>query len=123
MSDILEQDFFGTPVKPENSLTLLPLDDWPPDYGDQFWDLYPRRIAKISAMKALAKVRKTGVPWAKVKAGVLRYASYAATRESQYIKHPTTWLNGGCWDDEAQTRNKPSFFDIAIGRNDDELPR
>jgi hypothetical protein len=77
-------------------------DDWPKDYGDQFWQAYPRKTEKLSAMKKLATLRKSGiVTFADLMAGVKRYA--AAGTEPQYTKHPTTWLNAGCWADEPQT--------------------
>ncbi len=76
-------------------------DDWPSDYGDQFWKAYPRKTEKLSAMRKLATVRKSGtVTFAELMAGVNRYA--ATKTEPQYTKHPTTWLNAGCWADEIQ---------------------
>lgn len=76
-------------------------DDWPEDFGDQFWQAYPRKTEKLAAMKKLASVRKSGVvTFADLMAGVRRYA--AANLEPQFTKHPTTWLNAGCWADETQ---------------------
>ena len=77
------------------------MSDWPEDFEAQFWAAYPRRVAKIAAFKALGKVRKTrSVPWEILIAGVRSYAEWAKSKNMEYIKHPTTWLNGGCWDDE-----------------------
>ena len=33
-------------------------------------------------------------------AGVEIYWDYAKTKDIKYIKHPSVWLNKGCWDDE-----------------------
>jgi hypothetical protein len=86
----------------EEKESPLRSDDWPKDYGDQFWQAYPRKTEKLSAMKKLATLRKSGiVTFADLMAGVKRYA--AAGTEPQYTKHPTTWLNAGCWADEPQT--------------------
>ena len=75
------------------------LDDWPENYGDVFWQAYPRKEEKISAMKKLAALRKSGiVTFADLMAGVKRYC--AAQREPQFTKQPTAWLNKGCWADE-----------------------
>lgn len=76
-------------------------DDWPKDFGDQFWQAYPRKTEKLAAMKKLAVVRKSKiVTFADLMAGVCRYA--ASNPEPQFTKHPTTWLNAGCWADETQ---------------------
>jgi hypothetical protein len=74
--------------------------DWPPDYAVRFWEVYPRRRGKGAAMKALLKVRKTGLLWETLITGVKKYRGWAATKEIQYVKHPATWLNKECWDDE-----------------------
>jgi len=75
------------------------VDDWPDNFGDQFWQAYPRKEEKISAMKKLETLRKSGtVTFADLMAGVKRYC--AAQREPQFTKQPTVWLNKGCWADE-----------------------
>lgn len=75
--------------------------DWPKDYQDQFWKSYPRRTEKKAAMAKLDAIRKGGkVRWEIFFAGVQRYAQHMRGTEERYIKHPTTWLNRGCWDDE-----------------------
>lgn len=76
---------------------------WPADYREQFWSHYPRKTEKKAALAKLDAIRKSGtVEWSRLLAGLLRHEQHvAATRtEERYIKHPTTWLNRGCWDDE-----------------------
>ena len=86
----------------ERSRADAPSDDWPKDCGDQFWQAYPRKTEKLAAMKKLASVRKSGVvTFADLMAGVKRYAE--SKPDPKYTKHPTTWLNAGCWADEVQT--------------------
>lgn len=76
--------------------------DWPADFREQFWAAYPRKIEKKAAIAALERVRKSGsVPWEKL-IGAVR--AYAATADPEYTKHPTTWINKGCWDDEIRPR-------------------
>ncbi len=76
--------------------------DWPKDYAEQFWATYPRRTEKKAALAKLGALRKSAsVPWERFFGGVRRYARHVAGTEERYIKHPTTWLNRGCWDDEA----------------------
>jgi len=77
--------------------------DWPKDYQDQFWRNYPRKTEKKAALAKLDAIKKSGtVRWAALIGGLLRFVQHVkATRtEERYIKHPTTWLNRGCWDDE-----------------------
>jgi hypothetical protein len=66
---------------------------------DIFWTTYPRRIAKQNAVKAWQKAIKTVDPDVII-AGAEKYAVAVQGKESQFIRHPATWLNGGCWDDE-----------------------
>jgi hypothetical protein len=77
---------------------------WPSDYREQFWQAYPRKLEKKAALTKLDTIRKAReVEWPKFIAAVLRYAAEQLARgEPQYTKHPTTWLNRGCWDDEPQ---------------------
>ena len=76
-------------------------DDWPDDFGDVFWQAYPRKTEKLEAMKRLSKVRKSGlVTFTELLAGVHRYAKAVSTNDPQFTKHPSVWLNKGCWADE-----------------------
>ncbi len=74
--------------------------DWPSDYAEQFWQQCPRKVAKAAAMRSLEKVKKSGIPWATLWAGLLRWSVEAMKTEQKYVKHPSTWLLAGCWDDE-----------------------
>lgn len=77
-------------------------DDWPDDFGDQFWQAYPRKTEKLAAMKKLASLRKSRiVTFADLIAGVQRYAAAMAQAEMQFIKGPAAWLNAGRWSDDA----------------------
>jgi hypothetical protein len=77
--------------------------DWPTDFREQFWQAYPRRVEKKAAFKKLELIfARAEVPWEKFINSVKSYA--AAGFEPQYIKHPTAWLNKGCWDDDPQPK-------------------
>lgn len=102
-------------------------NDWPIDFRFIFWAICPRKVEKKAAMAKLDAIRKSGlVPWATFFAGLNRWAEESAGKEPRYVKHPPTWLNRGCWDDEPMppdggvpgrdTINKGSAFDdIAMG--------
>jgi len=78
------------------------MDDYAEDFTS-FWDAYPRRIGKLAAQKAYAKVRRGGIPHEELMDGI---AQYIKTKPA-YADwcHPTTWLNQGRWMDEAPKSN------------------
>jgi hypothetical protein len=67
---------------------------------ERFWAAYPRRVAKEAAKRAFAAAIKRGADVEALIAGAQRYAVERTGQESRYTKHPATWLNGGCWEDE-----------------------
>jgi hypothetical protein len=68
------------------------------DRFDEFWAIYPRRVAKQAAIKAYRKALKLATP-ADIIAGARRYTSERQGQDVAYTKHPATWINGGCWED------------------------
>ena len=82
-----------------------------PDEGrfDEFWEVYPRRIAKKEAMKKFDKAVKDGVNPQALIDGAKAYAASVAGKEQKYIAHPTTWLNQGRGEDE--TTATPTMSD------------
>lgn len=69
---------------------------------EEFWRVFPRRVAKFKARTAWDKARKYASS-EEILEGARRYALEMG--DSQYIKHPTTWLNQGCWLDEPGANN------------------
>lgn len=71
----------------------------------EFWATYPIHKGKAAAMrawdKAMYRVRLADRPdrARAIVAGAQRYRDEPG-REDKYTKHPATWLNGGCWEDE-----------------------
>jgi hypothetical protein len=65
----------------------------------EFWSAYPKKKAKGDAERAFEKARKA-TSQQTIMAGVLRYAAERTDQNSTYTKHPATWLNKKCWDDE-----------------------
>jgi Helix-turn-helix domain len=70
------------------------------DSFQQFWAVYPKRVAKEAARKAWAKAIEHGVDPDVVVAGARCYAVLHAGEDPRYTKHPATWINSGCWEDE-----------------------
>jgi hypothetical protein len=56
-------------------------------------------VAKEAARKAFAAAREC-IALDVLIAAVKRYADERAGQDPQYTKHPATWLNKGCWQDE-----------------------
>lgn len=78
---------------------------------DGFWAVYPRRVAKLAALKAYRRAVKLATP-AAILQGAMRYAKVYVGPPVGFRpepKHPATWLNGGCWDDEAPHGNSTAI--------------
>lgn len=78
---------------------------------EQFWAAYPRRISKGAARKAFDKAIKKTTLEAMIKA-LEKYKLHKP--EKLDFKHPATWLNGECWDDEWEV--KAPTFTFAVPR-------
>ena len=66
------------------------------------WSLPGTKRGRGAALRKYAQARRRGVPAEALAAGVARYMAWCAARGDppSLIKHPATWLNAGCWDDD-----------------------
>lgn len=87
------------PVKAKKSKKR---NDYPDDF-EEFWRTYPRHEDKKKAFKVWQTALKNGATADEIIAGAVRYAKYRAGEPEQYTKHPSTWLNGDCWENEYST--------------------
>ena len=76
----------------------------------KFWEVYPRRDAKIAAVSAYENaIKVTGATAEKISEGARLYAVYC--RENRLTKKltalPASWLNAGRWEDESMRSEKP----------------
>lgn len=78
-----------------------------PDGFEDFWKVYPRRVAKLAAIKAYARALRYATP-AVINEGAARYAQVRAGQDPQFTAHPSTWLNAGRWSDEISTTQPPT---------------
>jgi len=69
-----------------------------------FWKAYPRKIGKKAAQAKFIAAIKSGVDPERIISAAEAYSKHiAATKtEPNYVKHPSSWLNQGCWDDELE---------------------
>jgi hypothetical protein len=69
---------------------------------DLFWQMYPRRVAKVAALKAWTKL-KTADREAAIAALPAHVEDWSG-RDMDKVPHPATWLNGRRFEDELQPR-------------------
>lgn len=80
---------------------------------DLFWSVYPRHVAKGAALKAWTKLEPDEEMTKRIMLAVQAQKTYRRKiedlnetlpeRQKKFIpdwKHPATWLNQACWDDE-----------------------
>ena len=78
---------------------------------DEFWNVYPRKVAKKAARKKFDAAVKGGVDPSEIVSAARDYAKAKDGEDPKYIAYPTTWLNQGRWEDEADTP-APKPFDL-----------
>lgn len=92
----------ATPKAPVKAKKSKKRNDYPDDF-EEFWRIYPRHEDKKKAFKVWQTALKNGATADEIIAGAARYAKYRAGEPEQYTKHPSTWLNGDCWENEYST--------------------
>ena len=75
------------------------------DRFDEFWKIYPKKIAKESAKKVWLRIKPNDDLITKITKAVKDQK--LSERESQFIPHAATWLNNKRWEDEVTTIQKP----------------
>src|SRR5699024_2327767 len=78
---------------------------------DEFWNVYPRKVAKKAARKKFDAAVKGGVDPSEIVSAAEDYAKAKAGEPQKYIAYPTTWLNQGRWEDEVE-EPEPKPFDL-----------
>lgn len=87
----------------------------------EFWEIYGMKVGKDKSQKSYNKAIKSGVSHEVIISGVRRYQQHCQRNgiPPQYIKHPTTWLNGQHWNDQypdATITTQKSNWDIEAER-------
>lgn len=75
-----------------------PVDDWPPDYRDRFWDRYPHKVGKPKALAKLDACRKRRIPFNAIMDGLDRYIR-TKPPDRQWL-NPETFINQERWNDQ-----------------------
>jgi hypothetical protein len=77
------------------------------DEFESFWLLYPKKQSKAEALKSFTKaLNKTNLDT--ILTGLNNYLFHINKEKTElkFIKHPTTWLNQECWNDDYGISNK-----------------
>lgn len=99
---IAEAVAFPAPVPAKRQRRVIP-EAYSEDF-EHFWKLYPRAVGKAEAFKSwqrlsLAQKRKA---YSALKAQLPDLSARANDLRGNFCPHPSTWINGGRFDDEAQ---------------------
>lgn len=65
----------------------------------RFYDAYPRKVGKPAARRAWAGARRKAEAEA-IFNGLQRWLAYWRDKDSQFVAHPSTWLNQERWNDD-----------------------
>ena len=69
------------------------------DAFERFWEIYPRKVGKKHAKDKFTSATKRADAETII-AGAQRFASDPNLPETQFVPHPSTWLNRDGWEDE-----------------------
>ncbi|MFF3998597.1 helix-turn-helix domain-containing protein [Streptomyces cyaneofuscatus] len=86
-----------------------PTQDEHLDAFGAFWLNYPKKKAREEAKKAWVAALKRGADPERMVTAAAEYARERVGQEAQYTKHPATWLNKGCYDDEPDPAGRPQL--------------
>lgn len=76
--------------------------------AEGIYSLYPRKVGRVAALKAITKILSESEPEMELKLAE-RTAAYAEAvkrwpiEELQFVPHPATWFNRGSFDDDPAT--------------------
>jgi len=65
----------------------------------EFWEVYPKKVAKQEAEKVWRKLRVDSALFEAIMQGVERWKQSAQWADTQFVPHPATFLNGKRWED------------------------
>lgn len=70
----------------------------------EFWDIYPKKVAKKDARRAWAKLKPDSILLAKIFTAVVQQKKTEQWKNRQYIPNPASWLNGERWEDTIEVK-------------------
>ena len=94
----------------------------PPDGFIEFWSVYPRKQAKMDAIKAWKKLSPSPDLVTRIVSSVQRSCDSPAWRKDggQFIPYPATYINGRRWEDEQITGGRFSNLEYLMRTMEDK---
>ena len=92
------------------------------DYSEEFelfWKVYPKKIGKRKAEEAWKKL-KPPLQICIQQLEAMKKSEDWLKDSGQFIPHPTTWLNGGRWDDEKPKEDTRQVGKLPTYKTDDK---
>lgn len=77
------------------------------DYFGEFWNSYPRKIAKEDARRAFAKIKMDDALFNAIIKSIKDQR--LSDSEIKFVPYPATWLNKRRWEDEVSPTGKPEY--------------
>lgn len=77
-----------------------PKNRYPSDF-ELFWSVYPRRVGKAAALRAWEQLKNERPDVSVLIAKVREVQSAGGFAETRFVPHPSTWLRGQRWEDDA----------------------
>lgn len=104
------------PISPKGDEPVVKTekDSFSESFND-FWKAYPKKVSKISALKAWNKLKPDDNLVREILSALEQQKKSAQWQkdDGQFIPYPATWLNGRRWEDEQQAA--PSMPDYSYG--------
>lgn len=95
----------------DNKKNIPPLpSDGDTDGFERFWQTYPRKVAKVQALKAWSKLKPNEELLNVILSALEREKQSFQWRKDngQFIPYPATWLNGRRWEDDLKQSSQMS---------------
>jgi hypothetical protein len=70
---------------------------------DVFWNIFDKKVDKVKCFNIWKKIK----PEQHEEIILIAKKYVDATPDVKFRKNPLTWLNGQCWNDEIEVKNKP----------------
>lgn len=73
---------------------------------EEFWNVYPKKVGKKTAMRSWAKINPDQKLHEKIIGSVAEHSKSAQWKKDDgiFIPHPATWLNNERWNDELSVK-------------------
>lgn len=102
----------GVTQNPTSNSTETSLPQGEPEGFEDFWAMYPRKVAKIAARAEYRKALRSTHP-SDILAALRRQLFDLEARDKKFRPHPDVWLRRGHWEDEDDTSSVPR--EAAVG--------